>query len=222
MCPFEFPFIESDASDLQGEELLAYLKARWPRLSANVKKLLRAGWSVRPTMSGLAMTPSPELCTEEVLDTYETIEDYLNALGIDEEINHLPTRTLLEVLDAEEECWERIAWDTRSANRAVANPNPKVIPFVTTDWQHCQQCIEERYGRDSLTLADDYERGVLHGRVATLRWVRGDTGKPLLAKRPSICWRVYCDPGDEEFPAGFGLLRVRAEYEVAACEPILQ
>jgi hypothetical protein len=39
MCECEFPFIEASAWDFQDDELLDYLEARWPRLSANVSKL---------------------------------------------------------------------------------------------------------------------------------------------------------------------------------------
>jgi hypothetical protein len=212
----ELSFFNSTAWCLQDTDLLDNLIARWQRLRTNIAKLLQAGWSVRPTMSGLAITPPPEFCSEHATDFDEAIADYFATLGIEEEgVKYLPTRTLPEVYALEHECFDRIDYD-RGRATLFADPSstPRASRLERKGLRSFLHRMEQVYGRESLTLADDFERGVLYGRVPTLKWMQGDCDEGLRLKRPVPLRGVYGCRGPDGKPRWHAMIWL-PETEVA-------
>jgi hypothetical protein len=149
----------------------------------NVEKLVQAGFAVQPTMSGLAITPPPELGFDDKTDIVIAMMDYFQAAGIDEDCECFATRTLAEVYAAEEECWDRIWYEEKRGYLADPAPDPKATASDIAGLLACMRHLEDGYGADNLHIADDVEWGVLHGRLSALKWVQGDCSEELVTKR---------------------------------------
>lgn len=87
---------------------------------------------------------------------------------IAEEVDPLQedTRSLLDILEAEEEYFDRI-WYTRNIVRLSKNPGAEDIGKMA------RERLEEKYGAENLLPADDWEHGYWNGKLAALRWVLG-------------------------------------------------
>ncbi|MGI5392495.1 PIN domain-containing protein [Streptomyces sp. CA-251251] len=76
------------------------------------------------------------------------------------------TRSLLEIMDAEEEYFDRI-WYTRSIARIAEEPDEQDAG------KKGRERLEEKYGADNLLPENDWEFGFWNGKLAALRWVLG-------------------------------------------------
>ncbi|WP_420035770.1 PIN domain-containing protein [Streptomyces sp. cg28] len=76
------------------------------------------------------------------------------------------TRSLIEILEAEEEYFDRI-WYTRHISRMSQNPNSE------NPGKKARERLESQYGADNLLPANDWEFGYWNGKLAALRWVLG-------------------------------------------------
>ncbi|MCX5310686.1 PIN domain-containing protein [Streptomyces sp. NBC_00154] len=92
-------------------------------------------------------------------------EDYTE---LAEEVDFLQedTRSLLEILEAQEEYFDRI-WYTRSIARRAEKPSEEDLGKLA------RERIEKKYGAETLLPADDWEYGFLNGKLSALRWVLG-------------------------------------------------
>jgi len=87
----------------------------------------------------------------------------------------IPARTVKEILAAEEEQFEKIWYDRHRHLRAQVEsgedtPNPEI-------WQRAlanAKRIEDKYDEDQIGPWDDFEWGMLNGKLSALRWVLGD------------------------------------------------
>ena len=100
------------------------------------------------------------------------------------------TRELSEILNASEEFFDKV-WYGRhrllahavesGKTRVVENdcPTDKCGPkLISRDiWEKAQEAakrLEKKYGVDNLGQWDDFEWGMLNGKLSALRWVLGD------------------------------------------------
>jgi len=94
-----------------------------------------------------------------------------------EEMHHVheEPRTLEEILDAEQECFDKV-WYVRHLIRlekesaGEAEPPP---PEIQARAHAAARAIEERYGEDKVGPWDDWRWGFVNGKLSALRWVLG-------------------------------------------------
>lgn len=81
-----------------------------------------------------------------------------------------------EVVEAEQEYFDRL-WYFRSTRGKAGGPNDPVDsyePKLGEQVLAARARIEARYGKDALEPLDDFELGVINGKLSALRWVLGD------------------------------------------------
>ncbi|WP_371598614.1 PIN domain-containing protein [Streptomyces sp. NBC_00564] len=105
-------------------------------------------------VSGLAAT-----LTEVLGDEYTELAEEVDFIQED-------TRSLLDILEAEEEYFDRI-WYIRSMAGLAKNPDAEDIG------KRARERLEKKYGADNLLPQDDWEFGYWNGKLAALRWILG-------------------------------------------------
>lgn len=84
-------------------------------------------------------------------------------------------RTLVEILEAEREFFDKI-WYVRKLirqekeERGEADPTPETL---ASQMEAAMRQIEDRYGADNVGPWDDWGWGFVHGKLSALRWVLG-------------------------------------------------
>ncbi len=80
-----------------------------------------------------------------------------------------------EILEAEEEFFAK-AWYGRHKllESMVESGKEKVAPEIWQEALKAAKKIEEKYGKEQLASWDDFEWGMLSGKLSALRWVSGD------------------------------------------------
>lgn len=133
------------------------------------RKLNGAGWTVRPTLTGIAIEPPSREGTK-----YEEIDQSLRALGIEDGIEPSPSRTLPDLGEAEKQLTDRI-WYIRT-HRYLKNPTPDLTATAkyTFEMLQAMQELETKYDPVNLSVESDYEWGLLNGKLSAIRWVLGD------------------------------------------------
>jgi len=192
----EIPFLPEHAAGLCGRRLAHCLQDRLPRLAAIAGQLAKAGWDIRLTISGLAVAPP----SAGGADDDEDLERQLKELGVTEAVSGSPSRTLEAVIEAEGEYQDRATYE--HLDRQLRGLGQPVCPCCTDLVEEQLRELEARYGRRNLSVADEYERGVLHGRWEGLQWVLGDDWQDLeeyRARRRLIAHvTVVAASGDED------------------------
>ena len=118
-------------------------------------------------VDGLHAAPL-EYFGDEFVGEYEEVE-FLS--------NEEEPRTLAEILEAEQEFFDRV-WYVRSIVHADAG-NEEVPEDIRSGAVSARQRVEEKYGRDELWKPigpghdEAWEYGYINGKLATLRWVLG-------------------------------------------------
>ncbi|WP_280909601.1 PIN domain-containing protein [Streptomyces sp. SAI-149] len=97
--------------------------------------------------------------TELLGDEYTELADEVEFLQED-------TRSLIDILEAEEEYFDRI-WYNRSIAYISKNPGSEDAG------KKARERIEAKYGKDNLLPESDWEFGYWNGKLAALRWVLG-------------------------------------------------
>lgn len=135
-------------------------------------------------------TPSTEKLEEIAARVRETAtkEDLSNAIEqiaefgrfkrsvlADEEEWHHEPRSEEEVLAAMEALFDKV-WYNRHWNMldAIERGKEKISPAVLKLALEAARRKEEQYGKDQLGPWDDFEWGMLNGKLSALRWVLGD------------------------------------------------
>ncbi|OHV56558.1 PIN domain-containing protein [Pseudofrankia sp. BMG5.36] len=88
---------------------------------------------------------------------------------------HEEPRTLVEILGAEKEYFDKI-WYVRSSilDEKIERGESKPIGRDLEDQRNAARgAIEDRYGRENLGPWDDWTWGFVHGKLSALRWVLG-------------------------------------------------
>ncbi|MYV39548.1 DUF4935 domain-containing protein [Streptomyces sp. SID1328] len=99
------------------------------------------------------------ILTELIGDEYTEIAEEVDFLAED-------TRSLLDILEAQEECFDRV-WYTRSIAHIARNPSQEDLG------RKARERLEEKYGAENLLPESDWEFGYWNGKLAALRWVLG-------------------------------------------------
>ncbi len=80
-----------------------------------------------------------------------------------------------EILEAEEEIFAKVWYDRHKLlERMVESGKHEVAPEIWRKALKTAKRIEEKYGKEQLSSRDDFEWGMLSGKLSTLRWVSGD------------------------------------------------
>lgn len=84
-------------------------------------------------------------------------------------------RNIQEILEAEEEFFDKVWYGRHKLlEKMVESGRQKVDPVIWQDALTAAKKIEQKYGKDHLGTWDDFEWGMLSGKLSTLRWVSGE------------------------------------------------
>jgi len=97
---------------------------------------------------------------------------------IDEELFD-EQRSFLEIQEKMDEFFDRIWYDRKIVMFADIKEGltEKLSPEMMRTIKKAMKCVEKKYGGKSAVLnyyKDDYEWGMLNGKLSALRWVLGD------------------------------------------------
>jgi hypothetical protein len=87
-------------------------------------------------------------------------------------LTSIPIRSTKDILRAEEEFFTKV-WYGRKQSAASyrAQGTPE---YIIKGMLKAKRDAEKRYGKKNLGPWDDFERGMLSGKLSALRWVLGD------------------------------------------------
>jgi Restriction endonuclease len=85
-------------------------------------------------------------------------------------------RTEAEILDAEQEFFDRVWYDRKLTYLDnIAEGAEKVAsPEIMEGMRRAMRETEAKYGEETLGPYEDYEWGMINGKLSALRWVMGD------------------------------------------------
>lgn len=81
-------------------------------------------------------------------------------------------RSIPDIIAAEKEMFDKV-WYGRS-EKDPASAHPHLGPAMIDKILAAQKRVEETYGYDEVQPGDQFEWGLLSGKLSTLRWVLGD------------------------------------------------
>ncbi len=166
---YELLFVEEDAADLAGAELLAYLDDRLPRLLVSARKLHQSGCQVSLTLTGFQF----ELHPDETTDPDAELARLVPRCDILGEINDVPIRTIREVGETLNELFDRVWYERKLVYLDEPAPGHPTSVEVIAGMLKAMREVEERYGRDNLIVPDAFSWGMINGKFSALRWVSG-------------------------------------------------
>lgn len=165
----EIPFVPDDRCTLNPKDLTAYLRDRLPEIASIAEKLLDSGSPVKLTTRGLAFQPSS--LTGESSDDPEQVQEHLKTLDIHEQVRAIPSRSFVELESAETKLNDRVQYDELDSN--LRNLEIPICDCCQEDNEEKMTKLEQQYGRRHLLVSNDYERGIMHGKLEAIRWVMG-------------------------------------------------
>jgi hypothetical protein len=109
----------------------------------------------------------------------EVLVDYFGKEFVEEseetQIVHEEPRTLAEILEAEQEYFDKI-WYVRKLileEKIEAGEHEPLSPDLADRMHAAMRAVEERYGRENVGPWDDWGWGFVNGKLSALRWVLG-------------------------------------------------
>ena len=92
------------------------------------------------------------------------------------QVVHTEPRTLGEILAAEAELADKISYVRKLIvkNKAEAGEREALSPTQASVIEASMRVLEQRYGAEKLGPWEDWEWGLLHGKLSALRWVLGE------------------------------------------------
>ena len=80
-----------------------------------------------------------------------------------------------EILEAEEEFFAKVWYGRHKLLESmVESGKEKVAPEIWQEALKAAKKLEEKYGKEQLASWDNFEWGMLSGKLSALRWVSGD------------------------------------------------
>lgn len=166
----EIPFVPQDKSGLGPRELTAYLRDRFPEMASIAVKLIESGSPIKLTAGGVAFQPST--LPVDTSEDPDEVAEQLKPLGIHEQVRAIPSRSFAELQSAEKKLADHVDYDQLDSDfRNLEHP---LCSCCQEDKEEQMTKLEQQYGRRHLLVPNDYERGVLHGKLEAIRWVLGD------------------------------------------------
>lgn len=89
--------------------------------------------------------------------------------------NEVECRNIDEIIKAEEEFFDKVWYGRHKVLEAMVRSGQKKVDSKI--WQGALKAakkVEIKYGKKQLGSCDDFEWGMLNGKLSTLRWVLGD------------------------------------------------
>ena len=84
-------------------------------------------------------------------------------------------RNMQEILEAEEEFFSKVWYGRHKLlETMVKTGRRKVDHKIWLEARNAASMIEEKYGREQLEPLDDFEWGMLSGKLSALRWASGE------------------------------------------------
>jgi hypothetical protein len=85
-------------------------------------------------------------------------------------------RTQSEIISAEEEMFERVWYERKLMLEEAIRNGDRVAPpdDILKVMREATAKVEARYGIENLGPYDEFEWGMVNGKLSTLRWVPGD------------------------------------------------
>jgi hypothetical protein len=130
--------------------------------------LVEAGWVLRPTVEGLGLEPPAGLEDEDA------IAKKLDELGIELFPEEMPSRTWDEIADAGREFFDRIWYERKLVYLAEPASEHKTSPNIIAGMLKAMREVEEKYGKDNLKVENDFDWGMINGKLSALRWLEGN------------------------------------------------
>jgi len=165
----EIPFVPDDRCSLNPKGLTTYLRERLPKVATLAAKLIDAGSQVKLTARGLAFQPSSVPGVSS--DDSEQVQKQRELLDIYEHVRAIPSRSHAELDSAEKKLNHRVEYDDLDTD--LRNLEQPICSCCQEDKEEQMTKLEQQYGRRHLLVPNDYERGVLHGKLEAIRWVIG-------------------------------------------------
>lgn len=81
-------------------------------------------------------------------------------------------RSITDIIAAEKEMFDKV-WYGRS-EKTPAQAHPHLGPAMVEQILGAQKRVEGTYGYDEVQPGNQFEWGLLSGKLSTLRWVLGD------------------------------------------------
>jgi|GEM_PF-5042708 len=166
---YELPFVEEEAADKQGAELLAYLEEHLPRQLESVRRLHQAGCLIGLTLTGFKF----ELPPDGAEDPDTELARLVPLCDIVGEINDFPSRTPREVGEALSEFFDRVWYERKLVYLNEPDSGHRTSAEVISGMLQAMREVEQRYGRDNLIVPDAFAWGMINGKLSALRWVLG-------------------------------------------------
>ncbi|OAI40498.1 hypothetical protein AYO40_00770 [Planctomycetaceae bacterium SCGC AG-212-D15] len=175
---YEIPFVQKDDHGSLSDEKL---KNRLAVMTSIVDKLKKEEWYLSLTLTGVEVTPGRSvLCRAGLFkdghspndeDVKAFIHKRFAELGIDESFRLASSRSVNDLLTEDVRHSDRVWYDQAERRLRYGDDHPE--SDEKWDFLRTLGRMERLYGRQSLVIADSYERGVLHGRLQALRWILG-------------------------------------------------
>jgi hypothetical protein len=89
--------------------------------------------------------------------------------------NEVECRNIDEIINGEEEFFDKVWYGRHKMLEAMVKSGQKRVDYKI--WQGALEAakkIEIKYGKKQLGSCDDFEWGMLNGKLSALRWVLGD------------------------------------------------
>lgn len=85
-----------------------------------------------------------------------------------------PMRNVKDILTAEEEFYDKVWYDRHQLLKNGGHLCKDTPPDILKGSFSSEKKIEKKYGKNNLGPYDDFERGMINGKLSALRWVLGD------------------------------------------------
>jgi hypothetical protein len=169
---FEFPFVETEEARTRVAPQPGQVAARLQRLADTAATLAKEAWRTWFTSTGLAFEPAGGSWTQA------DVAKRLAELGIDEPFSWEVGRTLGEALAARREFSSRVWYERKLVMlcepgldlEEEVRRDPRRYPAILEAMRE----VENEYGDTRLGAKDDFDWGMINGKLSALRWVHGD------------------------------------------------
>jgi hypothetical protein len=176
-CVFEFPFVQPNMSGQNESRDSGFVAERLTTLTQVAKKLREAGWKSWFTLTGIAFQPPPGALDEEADDIEEEVAEMLSGLGIEEDFEVTPSRTVKEVAEVAEKLLDRVWYERKLVLVNSPDYDAEVAyrdhPDIVRGMLRNMQRVEQQGLEEEFPVENDFDWGMVNGKFSALRWLFG-------------------------------------------------